>query len=129
LNHGFAYCRLYSLFASSRDRSIVFWQAPTGRWISEASGHTAVVTNLAINNEYVLLALTTPVSGCYFGAGDKVCTKICFPPASQALPPVMTKLLASNCRRFIHCKIFHRMAVMCMQCCKIVQKMCDGLLT
>jgi WD40 repeat protein len=51
--HDFAYCRPYSLFASSSERSIVLWQAQTGRWISELSGHTAIVTNLAVDNEYV----------------------------------------------------------------------------
>jgi hypothetical protein len=66
------YCQPYSLFASSSERSIVLWQAQTGCWISELSGHTAVVTNLATDIECVadrnLLLLF--LFGFYFGASS-----------------------------------------------------------
>lgn len=47
----FSYCRPYSLFGSCGERTIMLWQAQTGRLISELTGHTASVTNLCMDNE------------------------------------------------------------------------------
>lgn len=51
----FSYCKPYSLFASCGERSIMLWQAQNGRLVGELTGHTAVVSRLAIDDECATL--------------------------------------------------------------------------
>ncbi|KAG2439805.1 hypothetical protein HYH02_010440 [Chlamydomonas schloesseri] len=48
--HGFVWCRAYSMFAScGQERDVVLWQGNTLRKVGDLTGHTASVTNIALD--------------------------------------------------------------------------------
>ncbi|KAG2424023.1 hypothetical protein HXX76_014847 [Chlamydomonas incerta] len=48
--HGFVWCRAYSMFAScGQERDVVLWQGNTMRKVGDLTGHTASVTQIALD--------------------------------------------------------------------------------
>ena len=53
----FAYCRAYSLFASCSERTVVLWQAQTGKAAGKLLGHGAGIAALAMDDECAAAAV------------------------------------------------------------------------